>query len=132
MEGAEQSSAAAAARQISEAQQAMMEHIARTPIVPLAWIRGMTQVNPEDVGERKSGRPRIEITRKLSVNDLDNSITLLQRRTREITKLIKDTSSSSDHTAVLIKGVIKDAIRKLSMNLPEATRDEIDEVVSKF
>lgn len=124
--------AAEQARYISDAQREVMERVARTPIVPLAWIRGSTQVTPEEAGERKSGRPKLNVRRTLSVNDLDNSITYLQRRTRELQKLVKGAQPDTAHTTKIVTAAIKDAVRKLCANLPDEKRDAIDEVVAKF
>lgn len=129
--GGRHSRAAEAARKISNAQRADMERIARTPIVPLSWIRGATQVTPEEAGERKAGRPPMNVRRNLCVDDLDQSLTYLQRRTRELSRLVKETHPSSEHATKIIKGAIKDAIRKLSANLPQENRDEIDMAVAK-
>src|SRR6185437_12076510 len=85
------SQSTAAAREGADAQRAALERRARTPIVPLAWIRGAMQVDPEEAGERRAGRPKLNASRSgLTVGDLDHSLTYMQRRTREVQKLVKD------------------------------------------
>jgi len=121
---------AGAARLLGDAERERMERRARTPLVPLAWIRGTTQVTPEEAGERKAGRPKINVRHTLSVTDLDNYILYMQRRTRELQKRVEGTHAHSDHTTKMVKATIRDAIRRLCVSLPEANRDAIDSVVA--
>jgi hypothetical protein len=122
--------AAAQARYINQMHYAEMERIARTPIIPSHWFKGKLQITPEDTGDHKAGRPKVNVRKTLSMSDLDNSITYLQRRTRELQKLVRGTQPSEAHTSKIVSAVIKDAIRKLCVNLPEEKREAMDEVVS--
>lgn len=119
---------------LTAAEKAAWERRARMPIVPLSWCKGSTQVTPDDPGEvRKAGRPKLMTVKKtLTVNDLDNSLSYIQRRTREVSKLVKDSQPSTEHTHTIIRCAIKDAIRKLSMALPEENRAEFDEACAKL
>jgi hypothetical protein len=104
---------------------------AKLPIVPLEWVRGLTRITPDDVGEARVGRPRLIMTRReLSMHDMESNIQYLQRRHRELSKIVKDTQPTSEHTTKIIRSAIKDAIRKLSMSLPEANREQIDSAVA--
>jgi len=121
--------AATHARFITQSKYADLERLARTPIVPLAWVRGIApQITPEDVGERKSGRPKLNVRKTLGVGDLEVGIQYLQRRTRELQKLVRGTQASEEHTTKIVSAAIKDVIRRLSVNLPEENREAIHEV----
>lgn len=124
--------AAEQVRSVGEAQRAQMDRLMRTPLVPVAWMSGSTQVTPEEAGERKSGRPRINTRRTLTVGDLDNSLLYLQRRTRDLQKLVRGTQPDAAHTTRIVTAAIKDAVRRLCANLPEEKREAIDEAVARF
>ena len=109
---------------------ALAERCARIPLVPGAWLRGSTLVTPDEAGGR-AGRPKINVGRRLSVGDLDHSLTFLQRRTRAVKQLVIGSQTDTEHTTRIVRAAIKDGIRRLSANLPEADRDRIDNAVAK-
>jgi hypothetical protein len=130
IEGASPTPSSTPADHDMDALRAARERRARTPIVPLAWLRGVTQVDPEEAGERRAGRPKMNVRRCLTVGDLDSSLTYLQRRTRDVQRLVQDAQPDSEQTTRVVKAAIKDAIRRLSQNLPAESRDAIDSVVA--
>jgi len=129
--GSVQSKTPAAGELLStDSERDQRERWARTPLIPLIWIRGMTLVTPEEAGERKAGRPKMNVSQPLTLVDLDRSLLMMQKRTQAVQKLVKGLQPSADQTSKIVRTAIKDAIMRLSENLPEKNRNAIGDVVA--
>jgi len=106
---------------------------AQIPLVPLSWVQHTLRVTPDEDRDRTAGRPKVFVKREgLTVGDLDHSLTYLQRRTREVQKLVQGAQPDREHTTKIVTAAIKDAIRRLGANLPEQNRVAIDSVVAEI